>query len=93
MALTIKENHGVYSVVGSLDETTATNFQMYFENILNTSDTLTIDIGNIEEINTNGINAIKTLYVNAKTTDKHLLIIGNVSEHIYNSLQTIKIAA
>lgn len=93
MALTIKENHGVYSVVGSLNATTATNFQMYFENILNTSDTLTIDIENIEEIDYNGVNAIKILYVNAKTTDKHLLIIGNVSEHIYNSLQTIKIAA
>tara|TARA_R110001583_G_scaffold153677_1_gene305395 strand:+ start:224 stop:505 length:282 start_codon:yes stop_codon:yes gene_type:complete len=93
MALTIKEHHGLFSVAGSINATTAKHFQTHFENILNVSGDLTIDIENINEIDEDGINAIRVLYNNAITFDRGFLIIGNVSQNIYESIRSIKVAA
>jgi len=93
MALTIKENHGLFSVAGAINKTTAQHFQTYFEKILNASGDLTIDIENIKEIDADGINAIRALYNNARNFDRGFLIIGNVTKNIFDSIRSIKVAA
>lgn len=93
MALTIKEHHGLFSVAGSINAETAEHFQTHFENILNASEDLTINIEHINEIDNHGVNAIRALYNNAINFDRGFLIIGNVSKHIYESIRSIKVAA
>lgn len=93
MILTIKKNHGLFSVAGAINSETAQHFQTYFENVLEKSGDLTIDIENINEIDEDGINAIGVLYNNARNFERGLLIIGHVSQHILESIRSIKVAA
>lgn len=93
MSLTIKENFGLFSVSGAINAATAEYFQTHFETILNASGDLTIDIENINEIDEDGINAIRVLYNNALKFDRGFLIVGNVSQHIFESIRSIKVAA
>lgn len=93
MTLTIKKNHGLFSVAGTLNSETAQHFQTYFENILEESDDLTIDIENIIDIDEDGINAIRVLYNSARNFERGFLVIGRVSQHILESIRSIKVAA
>lgn len=93
MTLTIKKNHGLFSVAGAITAATAQHFQTYFENVLESSGDLTIDIENINEIDEDGVNAIRVLYNNARNFERGFLIIGNVSKHIFESIRSIKVAA
>ena len=61
MALTIKEDNGIFIVSGILNATTSKAFQAHFECILNTTDTLTLEIENLKEMDYNGIKAVKAL--------------------------------
>ena len=93
MSLTIKENHGLFSVAGAINALTAQHFQTHFENILNASGDLTIDIEKIKEIDETGVNAIRELYNNARDNARNFLVIGNVSKSIFDKIRGIKVAA
>ena len=84
MALTIKENNGVFMVEGSINAETAKSFQSHCEMILDTFGRLTIDIRHIIEFDSNGINVIKALYDNALNYDRRFFIEGNKSKALYN---------
>jgi anti-anti-sigma regulatory factor len=84
MALTIKENNGVFMVEGSINAETAKSFQSHCEMILDTFGRLTIDIRHIKEFDSNGINVIKALYDNALNYDRRFFIEGNKSKALYN---------
>ena len=93
MALKIKENHGVFSVEGSINTDTSGHFQSHFEMLLNAFGELTIDIEKVSEIDANGVSAIQTLYKSALNNDRGFMVIGNISKTLYNELRTIKAAA
>lgn len=84
MALTIKENNGIFYANGALNASTAKNFQTHLEFILNSYETLTINIDNIEEIDATGLVALRSLYTNALINNRCLYVIGNRSNEIYN---------
>ena len=86
MALIIKEKNGEFFVEGVINSTTATNFQFHFEYILKTSESTTINIEGITEIDANGMRAIKAIYFNALMENKPFYIVGNGCKEIYDEL-------
>ncbi|EDP71254.1 hypothetical protein FBALC1_02182 [Flavobacteriales bacterium ALC-1] len=93
MSLTIKENNGVFMVDGSINGSTAEQFKMHCQSILNANGELTIHIENVTEIDTSGVNAIQALYINARKQNRGFMVIGNISKNIYDKLTNFKTAA
>ncbi|MFK7834097.1 MAG: STAS domain-containing protein [Winogradskyella sp.] len=93
MALTIREKLGVFLVEGVLNSATANSFKDRCEALLNTKGELTIHIENVTEIDDYGIHVIQTLFKNAKQTNKGFMVIGHITENIYNRLRNFSAAA
>ena len=93
MALTIRENNGIFLVEGAINTSTRKNFQKHCETLLNAFGELTIHIENVTEIDESGINAIQSIYKNALKLNRGFMVIGNISKYIYDELTNFKAAA
>lgn len=93
MALTIKENNGIFKVESSLNATTAKNFQSHFETILNTYGELTLNIKHIESTDVYGANALKTLSNNALTYGRDFFSVANDCIGVYKEFKLTNAAA
>lgn len=93
MALTIKENNGVFVVEGAINTSTAKHFQNHCEALLNALGELTIHIENVTEIDASGVNVIQALYLNARKQNRGFMVIGNISKNIYDRLTSFKAVA
>lgn len=93
MALTIKENHGVYIVDGVLNSANADSFKDCCDALLNTKGELTIHIENVTEIDDYGIQVIQTLFTSAKEQQSGFSVIGHITKDLYNRLRDFSRAA
>ena len=84
MALKITKRNGKFLVEGTLNATTAMNFQNHLEAILNTYGALTIDIEMLTEIDTNGMKALRALYRNALIYNRPFYVVGTGCKEIYD---------
>lgn len=85
MAITIKENNGIYEVQGALNVNTATDFQTHCELIMNHDKQLTIDVQFLTDVDDDGIKAIHALYTNAIYKGFAFFIEGNRSKKLYEA--------
>jgi anti-anti-sigma regulatory factor len=93
MALTIREKNNVFTIEGSINANTASNFQSHLEMLLNAFGELTIDIENVSEIDTNGLAAIRALYDNALNYNRGFFIVGTGCKEIYDEFRYTVLAA
>ncbi|NMH88733.1 STAS domain-containing protein [Flavivirga algicola] len=84
MALKITEQNGTFLIEGTINTTTAMNFQNHLEAILNRRNMLTIDIENVTEIDASGMKALRALYGNALIYNRPFYIIGTGCKEIYD---------
>nr|WP_321227093.1 STAS domain-containing protein [uncultured Psychroserpens sp.] len=87
MALKITRDEKTYTVVGKINASTASHFKTHFVITLNSLSDLTIDISKVTEIDSNGIEALKTLYNNAISWNKPFFIVGTGCKEIYEELR------
>ncbi|WP_161805018.1 STAS domain-containing protein [Lacinutrix mariniflava] len=92
MALTILRNNNTFTVEGKINTSTVGSFKAHFNITLNTLKNLTIDISKVTEIDVNGVEAIKSIYNNAKSWNKPFAIVGNGCKEIYEELLTQNVA-
>jgi len=71
MALTILRHKNTFTVEGNINATTASYFKTHFNLSLNSLKNVTIDISKVTEIDTNGVEALKAIYNNAKSDLDH----------------------
>lgn len=87
MALTIKEDRGIFYVEGSINTSTASSFRTHLEHILNESGNLTLDIDNVAEIDADGMVVLRTLYFNAFIRKQDFSIVGYGCKEIYDDFR------
>jgi anti-anti-sigma regulatory factor len=92
MALQILENNGVFELEGPLNTTTSRFFIIYFEYIINTLKSVTVNIEKVNAMDASGAESLKTLLAIALRTNKKFLIIGNGSNDIYNDYKSTMVA-
>lgn len=92
MALTIKENNGIFFAEGTLTTSTAKNFQRHLEFILNSYNMLTINIDSINEIDDSGMMALRALYTNALINNRSFYVVGNGCKEIYDDFRYTNVA-
>ncbi len=84
MALKITELNGIFLIEGSINSTTAINFKNHFEAILDIDKRLTIDIDNVTEIDTTGMETLRELYSKAIHHNRPFYIVGTGCKEIYD---------
>lgn len=92
MALTITRNEDIFEVKGSINASTASYFQTHFALTLNSTSGLAIDINKVTEIDSNGIEALKTIYEKAQSWNKPFYILGTGSKEIYDEFKYNNVA-
>lgn len=90
MALTITRNEKIFEVKGKINASTASYFHTHFAITLNSLDGLAIDINNVTEIDSSGIQALKSIYDKAQSWNKSFNIVGNGSKKIYSEFDYMK---
>ncbi|MBO3116395.1 STAS domain-containing protein [Winogradskyella sp. DF17] len=77
MALTIKENEGIFTVEGVVDSTTANQLKNHCEILLNTCGEVIIDLQHIASIDINGLLTLRALYTYAEASNMSFNVIGD----------------
>ena len=84
MALQILEENGTFQLHGSLTTTTTRSFISHFEHIIKTMKNVTVNIDKVDAIDTNGVEALKTLMRIALRSNNIFSVIGNGCKDIYD---------
>ena len=92
MALEIITSEETFEVKGILNKSNVQKFQSYFKNIFNTTNTLIINIDELESIDNLGVSAFETLYKEALINHKRFYITGLGSRDMFEHLKTIDAA-
>lgn len=88
MALQIIENNKVFYVKGKINTSTERCFMYHFDSVLNKSKKIIINMDAVDEIDTDGVRALKPLISIAKRKDKTFYITGKGSKEIYEDYQS-----
>jgi len=88
MALQILENNGTFYLQGNINATTSQHLIIHIEQIATNAKEVTLDIGNITEIDDNGVSALKKLFLNALRNKKTFSIVGEGCKELYTDFNT-----
>ncbi|GAA4884870.1 hypothetical protein GCM10023311_04230 [Flaviramulus aquimarinus] len=87
MALTIKENNGIFLVEGTINSTTVKQFKNHLEFLLLYSKALTINIDGVKAIDENGMKTLRALHTSALVYNKTFEVVGYGCKAIYDDFQ------
>ena len=87
MALTIKENNGIFLVEGTINATTVKQFKNHLEFLLLYANGLTINIDGVKAIDANGMKVLRALNTTALVYNKPFEIVGYGCKAIYDDFQ------
>ena len=92
MALQITEQRNAFMLQGAINQTTSKSFMQHFEFLLQLNNELTIDINNVHEIDSDGMDALKALYGHALVANKKFNIVGYGCKEIYDEFRYKSVA-
>lgn len=84
MALQISENNGTFFLQGNINASTSKYLTTHIERTMNTVKQVTVDIAKVSAIDTNGVAALKKLFLNASNNNKTFSIVGYGCKDLYN---------
>ncbi|MFD2822889.1 STAS domain-containing protein [Lacinutrix iliipiscaria] len=92
MTLTITNNNNVYKVKGQLVKFNIRAFQNELKNIFEEADHIILNLRDLINIDSHGINAIAKLHNEALSKKKKLAIIGFGNNELVHHFKTNKVA-
>ena len=84
MSLQISEKNGMFHLKGRINSSTLNSFITYFEYTLSQSKSITINIDDVKEIDSNGVEAMQNFTKVASLKDKGFSIVGYGCKEIYD---------
>jgi anti-anti-sigma regulatory factor len=94
MSLQISKNNGVFHLIGKLNTSTISPFNTHFEHIIEESDitNVSVNIDSLNQIDTDGFDALKTLKALALRNQKRFYIYGDGFSELYNAFKQTDVA-
>lgn len=92
MALSITQEENTITLEGTLNTSTINNFKTHFGFIQNAYNNVTLDIDNVEGIDTSALNTLKNMYKKAVLNNNPFFVTGYRSEEIYEDFHFLNIA-
>ncbi len=88
MALQILDKKGILYLSGRLNTITTRFFKMHLEHSLSCSDQVIINIDNLHEIDTDGVNAISAIMERFSAKRKLFRVMGKGCKEIYDHINS-----
>ncbi|MEM1257602.1 MAG: STAS domain-containing protein [Bacteroidota bacterium] len=82
MALEIKENRGIYEILGNVTAQNLGALRIYFENILETNKNIVINLENVSAIDSSSALFFESIYKEWAARNKVISIIGRQNKDI-----------
>ncbi len=94
MSLQISKSNGVFHLIGKLNTSTIRPFNIHFEHIIEQSDiaTVQVNIDYLEQIDSDGFDALKTLKAVALINQKRFYINGDGFSELYDAFKQTNVA-
>ncbi len=94
MSLQISKSNGVFHLIGKLNTSTIRPFNIHFEHIIEQSDiaTVQVNIDYLEQIDSDGFDALKTLKAVALRNQKRFYINGDGFSELYDAFKQTNVA-
>lgn len=92
MALQILNNKGIFYIKGKINSTTTRNFMIHFDYVLDATENVIINIDKIDEIDVEGVEAIRTLMRIAEKNNKTFSIVTHCDKEIYDNFKCNQVA-
>lgn len=90
MALEIKENRGIYEVLGNVTAQNLGALRIYFESILETNDSVVINLENVSTIDSSSALFFESIYKEGASRNKAISIVGRQNKDISEIMQMTK---
>ena len=84
MALTIKENNGVFTLAGAINATTVQLFKVHMDAIMRNNKEVTLHIGKVDEIDPAGLSILRDFYMKSKNENQGFYIVGYGCKELYH---------
>ena len=82
MALQIKENHGVFEVLGKIGSHNAFFLKKHLEFLIDTNESTIVSLEKVSELDSTGAHLLEQLYMKAVRGNKILSFIGEQNRNI-----------
>lgn len=92
MALKMTQKKETIVVEGTINATTALNFQNHIETVMKFKEDVVIDIENVTEIDVNGMRAFRSIYAKTVASDKGFYVVGFGCKEVYDDLYMSNVA-
>ncbi|GAA3629576.1 STAS domain-containing protein [Flavivirga jejuensis] len=92
MALKITYKKGIFVTEGTINAMTALNFKNHIEAAIRDLEDLVINIENVTEIDTSGMEALRSIYASAIACDKKFYVVGTGCKEVYDDLYLSSVA-
>lgn len=87
MALTLRDQDGVFVAAGSINKATSESFQLHLNTIFDQYKSVTINIDEVNQIDANGLSVLKEFYLIGLRYNRNFFIIGNGCKEIYDEFK------
>lgn len=82
MALEIKENRGIFEVLGNVASQNLGALKIYFDTVLETNDSIVINLENVSAMDSSSALFFETIYKEGARRNKIVSIVGKQNNHI-----------
>lgn len=86
MALEIRENKGIYEILGNVNTQNLGALGIYFENVLETSENIVINLENVRSMDSGAALFFESIYKKGAARNKVVSIVGRQNRDIFEIL-------
>lgn len=90
MALEIKENRGIFEIIGRITSQNVNALRVYFNSVMELNDSIVISIEKVLEMDSSAAHFFETLYKEAALNNKVVSIVGRENEEVTKIMAATK---
>lgn len=90
MALEIKENRGLFEIIGKITSQNVNALRVYFKSVLETNDSIVISIEKVTVLDSSAAHFFEALYKEAAQNNRAISIIGRENEEVSKIMAATK---
>lgn len=91
MALEIRENRGIYEILGNVTTQNLGALRVYFDTVLESNESIVISLENVTTIDSSSALFFENVYKQGAARNKRVAIVGRQNKNILDIMQMTKI--
>nr|WP_299340720.1 STAS domain-containing protein [Allomuricauda sp.] len=90
MSLEIRENHGIFEILGKVSSQHVNSLHVYFESILENHESFVVSLEKVTQMDSAAAHFFEGLYQKSARLNKVVSLIGRQNENVLETMNTTK---